>query len=196
MQPIILLIRHSNTTYDKKVDALLDPPLDEEGMERLRRTIAFLDASPYKPERIVSSPLQRAVKVAAMISRGNAQVTTHNEALPWNLGDYMGKLSATVEPFIQQLQDYPDLKAPHGESYRTFFNRWEAFLGRVMQYAQARPASPIFITTHSRNIDALSAILGQVSIGEIPIQAPEASVTLLSKSEDGDWIFDRIWDGK
>jgi broad specificity phosphatase PhoE len=192
----IYLIRHGNTTFDQKVDALLNPPLNEEGRERVRRAIKFLDEQQIKPRRILSSPLQRALMVAEHISRGNAQVTTHNEALPWNLGDLMGKLNTLVQPAIDTLEAYPDLRAPHGESYRTFHNRWEAFVHRVMQYAEAKPEYPIVITTHSRNIDDLQSIIGGAAVGDIKTLAPEASVTHLVKDENGSWNYTQIWDGK
>jgi broad specificity phosphatase PhoE len=193
--PTILLVRHGNTTYDNKVDALLDPPLNEDGMERLRRTIKFLDDSPYRSPRILSSPLQRALKVADMISRGNSRVTTHNEALPWNLGDLMGKPTAKAGPTIDLLKSLPDLTAPHGESYRTFHNRWEAFLHRVMRYAELRAERPIMIVSHSRNINDLQSIIGGAPVGDVQETTPEASVTLLTKNEDGDWQFQLIWEG-
>lgn len=190
----ILLIRHGNTTFDDKVDALLDPPLNEEGTERIKRTIAFLDSKGWKFDRIISSPRQRALKVAEMLSRGNTQVTTNNGCLPWNLGDLMGKMSKLAGPEIEHLKDFPDLRAPHGESYRTFYNRWEDFLGRLMRYA-LQADNPLVITSHSRNIDALQEIVGGASIGDFKPLTPEASITLLRPTENGDWAYKLIWDG-
>lgn len=195
MQPIILLVRHGNTTYDKKVDALLNPPLNGDGMERIHRTVQFLRNNGLHAKRILSSPLQRALRVAELISNGNAKVTTHNEALPWNLGDIMGKVTETVRPAIELLETYPDLVAPHGESYRSFHNRWEAFLFRVMRYAELNSEYPLIITTHSRNVNDLQTIINGAAVGDIQETTPEASVTLLSKNEDDDWFFDLIWEG-
>lgn len=192
----IFLIRHSNTTYDDKVDALLNPPLDEEGTERMKRTIEFMDREVIQPDRIVSSPLQRALMVAEMISRGRTRVTTHNEALPWNLGDIMGKTNAMVKTKIEYLLDYPDTKAPHGESYRTFYLRWSGFLAKLMAYAEAKPDDTLVVTTHSRNINALQEIIGGAPIGDVKETTPEASITLLAKNGVSDWSYKQIWDGK
>jgi broad specificity phosphatase PhoE len=191
----ILLIRHGNTTFDDKVDALLDPPLDEEGVERVKRTIKFLDAKGWVYNRIVSSPRQRALRVAEMLSRGNTRVTTNNACLPWNLGDLMGKTSKLAGPAIEHLKDYPDLRAPHGESYRTFYNRWEAFLNRLMHYSTTVD-KPLVVTSHSRNIDSLQEIIGGKAIGDFKPLTPEASVTLLKQDEDGNWNYELIWDGR
>lgn len=192
----ILLIRHSNTTFDKKVDALLNPPLDEEGIERLKRTIEFLDRSKFEINRIISSPLQRALRTAEMISRGNAKITVHNGALPWNLGDLMGQPNSRVDKRIHLLEDYPDLKAPHGESYRTFYNRWSEFLRKVMAYSQTKPDEHVAIATHSRNINALQEIIGGAPVGSVKETTPEASVTLLADNGVGNWDYKLIWDGK
>jgi broad specificity phosphatase PhoE len=191
----ILLIRHGNTTYDDKVDALLNPPLDEAGVERIKRSVKFLDTQDLNLRRIVSSPLQRALKVAEMISRGNVRVTTHNEALPWNLGDLQGKKTSEVEAKIEFLKNYPDLRAPHGESYRTFYNRWSGFLSKLMQYQEAKLDESILVATHSRNINALQSIIGGNPIGDVQEIAPEGSITLLAKNGVS-FDYKVIWDGK
>jgi broad specificity phosphatase PhoE len=190
----ILLVRHGNTTYDKKVDALLDPPLDAEGVERIKRTVQFLDEGGYKPGRIVSSPLQRALKVASMISRGNAKITTSNAALPWNLGDLMGKANAQVDSKIKYLETYPDIRAPHGESYRSFVTRWSGFLHRLMDFAEANPEELLLVVSHSRNINALREIIGDAPLGDVKEIAPEASVTHLAQNGVS-WNYELIWDG-
>lgn len=192
----ILLVRHSNTTFDDKVDALLNPPLDEEGIERLRRTIKFLDSLEYKFERIVSSPLQRSLRTAEEISRGNVRITPANGCLPWNLGDLMGQPSAKVQSKIEYLENYPDIKAPHGESYRSFYDRWEGFLRKLMAYSEAHSEAPLVVSTHSRNIDALQEIIGGAPIGDVKELTPNASVTLLAQTGSGDWEYKLIWDGK
>jgi broad specificity phosphatase PhoE len=191
----IYLIRHSNTTYDKKVDALLNPPLDEEGMERIKRTAKFLDSKGIIPKRIISSPLQRALLVAETLAKHGVAVTTHNEALPWNLGDIMGMSNKVADPKIEYLLNYPDIKAPHGESYRTFYTRWSNFLMKLMAYAEAKPDEAVFVTTHSRNINALQEIIRGAPIGDVQETTPEASVTLLAKNGVSDWHYELIWDG-
>lgn len=191
----IFLIRHSNTTFDTKVDALLDPPLDEEGVERFKRTVEFLDKSGYEFSRIVSSPLQRALRVAEMISRGNIKVTTNNAALPWNLGDLMGKEGKMVADKLDYLKNYPDIKAPHGESYRTFYTRWTEFLQVLMTYVENKD-EPIAVTTHSRNINALQSFIGGNPVGDVEETAPVASVTLLANNGVSNWEYNIIWDGR
>jgi broad specificity phosphatase PhoE len=188
----ILLLRHGNTTYDDKVDALLDPPLNEEGVERIKRAARFLED--YQIGRIISSPRQRALRAAFIVSKGNIKITTSNAALPWNLGDLMGKSSAQVHDKIEYLKSYPDIRAPHGESYRAFYNRWEEFLRRLMLYAENFD-SYLLVTTHSRNIDSLQEIIGGLPIGDFKPLTPEASVTLLANNGVS-WDYKLIWDGR
>ena len=189
------MVRHGNTTFDEKVDALLDPPLDEEGIERTKRTVEFLDKGPYQFSRIVSSPLQRTLKVAEMIAQGNKRVTTNNAALPWNLGDIMGKQASVVRDKLQYLHNYPDIKAPHGESYRTFYNRWSEFLHRLMDYTDAKDEM-VMVATHSRNINALQSIIGGAPIGDVQEDAtPNDSITLLANNGVS-WDYSLVWDGR
>jgi broad specificity phosphatase PhoE len=188
------LIRHGNTTYDTKVDALLNPPLDREGVERIERTVKFLEKENLRFSRIISSPLQRALRVAEMISHGDTRVTTNNGALPWNLGDLMGKEARQVKDKMEYLKNYPDIKAPHGESYRRFYLRWQDFLQKVMAYVEAKDEA-VCITTHSRNINALQSIIGGNPVGDVQEITPEASVTFLAKT-GLDWKYIMIWDGR
>jgi broad specificity phosphatase PhoE len=191
----IYLIRHGNTTYDTKVDALLNPPLNRDGVERIERTVKFLDREQLRFKRILSSPLQRALRVAEMISRGNTKVTTNNAILPWNLGDLMGKEGKAVATKLDYLKNYPDIKAPHGESYRTFYLRWTGFLQTLMDFVEAHPDEAICITTHSRNINALQSLIDGNPIGDVLESTPEASVTLLAQT-GLDWKYNVIWDGR
>jgi broad specificity phosphatase PhoE len=191
----IYLIRHGNTTYDHKVDALLDPPMDPEGFERVKRTVAFLRKQAIKFDRIISSPLQRALGVAELVSDGQTKVTTNNACLPWNLGDLMGKTGDSVAPQLDRLKEYPDLRPPHGESYRTFYHRWSGFLYQVMRYAEGRQ-DPVLITTHSRNINALQSIIGGNPVGDVEELVTEASVTLLAQNGVRDWSYSVVWEGK
>lgn len=189
----ILLLRHGNTTYDAKVDALLDPPLTFEGVERIKRSAEFL--KDHKLDRIVSSPLQRAMKAAELVSCGNLTVIPDNRCLPWNLGDFMGKLGKAVDSKIQLYEDYPDLKVPHGESYRRFYDRWTGFLEKLMAYVEAKNET-VLVVTHSRNINALQSFINGNPIGDVTEVTPEASVTLLAKTGSGVWSYKQIWEGK
>lgn len=191
----ILLVRHGNTTYDTKVDALLNPPLNDEGVQRVKRTVEFLRQSDYQFNRIISSPLQRTLKVAEMISAGNTKVIPNNAALPWNLGDLMGKEGSLVGPKLEYLKNYPDIKAPHGEAYRTFYNRWSEFLSRLMNYSELKDVT-LVVVTHSRNINALQSIIDGNPVGDVQEVTPEASVTFLANNGVSNWTYKIIWDGK
>lgn len=196
MQPTILLVRHGNTTFDKKVDAFLDPPLDHGGIEKMKRTGEFL-RDKYKFTKIISSPLQRAVKSAELIGEGNVKIYPNRGASPWNLGDMQGKFSKEVHDQIEYYMDYPDLKVPRGESYRTYWNRWSDLLLRIMNFAEQEYDEAIVVTTHSRNVNSLQEIIGGNPIGDVVQATPEASVTLLAKNGVGsDWEYRIIWEGR
>jgi broad specificity phosphatase PhoE len=190
----IYFIRHGNTTYDTKVDALLNPPLNREGVERVKRTVKFMRESGALYDRIISSPLQRALRVAELLSDGQIKVTTNNACLPWNLGQLMGKEGNLVADKLEYLKEYPDIRAPRGESYRTFYNRWNAFVHQLMDYVETKDEG-VVVTTHSRNINALQSIIRGNPVGDVEETTPEASVTLLAQNGVGDWSYSVIWDG-
>jgi len=177
---------------------MLDPPLTRNGVERIKRTVTFLRESGYKFSRIVTSPLQRAMKVAQLLSDGNIKIYPDDAAKPWNLGDLMGRETRAVKQQLEYLKNYPDIKAPHGESYRNFHQRWSDLLHRIMQYAEAYSTEALVVVTHSRNIDALYSIIRGAPVGDTQNDAPEGSVTKLSsfKTGSGDWSYERIWEGK
>lgn len=175
---------------------MLDPPLTKEGVDRLGRTKKFLEDKGVVFSRIISSPLQRTLKAADIISNGNIKVTTHQAALPWNLGDIQGKVTEQVEPLIDYLEEFPYMDAPHGESYAKFYSRWTWLLGQIMTYSSLNPKEIIGVTTHSRNINALHEFINGSDLGDVKELTPEASVTLLAQDEAGDWYHRIIWEGK
>lgn len=189
----LLLVRHGNTEYDHRIDALLDPPLNADGVAKIKRTAEFLKDRDF--HRIITSPLQRAKKAAEMIADGNKRVTPNIDALPWNLGDLQGKVGKFVEPEVNYLLTYPDIKAPHGESYRSFYDRWSTFFQKLLFYTEIKDEN-LVVVTHSRNVNALQEIIGGASLGDVTERAPEASVTLVERSPYGDWTYRMIWEGK
>jgi len=189
MEPTILLIRHANTTYDTKVDAVLNPPLKYEGIKRIERTIDFLRKQEIPLDRIISSPLQRSLRVADMLSAGNLKVYPNNGLLPWNLGDLMGKETKDVQPVIDHLTEYPDIRAPHGESRNSFLNRWLVTFQKMLDYATYNTEKVLVGVTHSRNIDSIQELIG----GEVT-EVTEGSITRIWQ-EDGNWKHEIIWEG-
>lgn len=191
----ILLVRHGNTSYDSKVDAFLDPPLDKKGVDRIKRTKKFLVEQDLRPHRIIVSPRQRTVKTAAIIGGGSIRIQPQNALLPWNLGDLQGRESREIRSTIQYFKDYPDLKVPHGESYRRFYLRWTGFLRQLMQWSIDHPEKLIMLVTHSRNINSLQELIDGNPIGDVKEVAQEGSVTLLAENGVNGWSHEIVWEG-
>lgn len=192
----ILLVRHGNTTWDDRVDAILNPPLDIDGVKKVERTAQFIKDNGLSPTRVIVSPLQRTMRTAQIIAGQNFRVLADNKVLPWNLGDLMGKKTSTVEADIDQLLANPNRRAPHGESYMAFYDRWTKRLAEIQEFALAHPEEQVMIVTHSRNINSLQEYIDGNPIGDVIEVTPEASVTFLAKTGSGAWDYYRIWDGK
>jgi broad specificity phosphatase PhoE len=196
MEPTILLVRHGNTTYDTKVDAILDPPLDFDGVERIKRTVRFILDTNLPFHRILTSPKQRAKMAAEMLAKHHGKVTVNVAARPWDLGRYMGREEEEVHDKIKMLEELPDIKAPEGESYREFYKRWSDLVIRMQQYVIRDPDQVLILFTHSRNINLIPTIIEWKDLGPTPAVTPEGSVTkLYIPHGSGSWETEIIWEG-
>ena len=61
-----------------------------------------------------------------------------NELRPWNLGAFGGQRVRDVLPFLNLLNQRPDLPAPSGESFYQFYGRYSHRLMQLLSLAEAR----------------------------------------------------------
>jgi broad specificity phosphatase PhoE len=200
MNPTILLVRHGETPLnDPKNEAIRgysDIPLSVEGKRGVEEAAEFLRAMDYPIQRVLSSPLQRAMMTAMVVADPrHAKVIPENSLLPWNLGDLSGKPIKDVAPLMDWLQDHPDIKAPRGESYCDFYYRWAAGLDRMLYYATVHEDEILVGVVHSRNLLALPSVLGDRNIGDVPVKGgpPPESITKL-ENIDGEWTMSLLWE--
>lgn len=197
----ILLIRHARTELNdpsnEKIRGYADIPISFEGKEATKRTAEFVKGLGLPIQRILSTPLQRGIMTAHLIGQQfDAKIIPNDGLLPWNLGKLMGQPVKDVAARMDYLQEFPDIKAPEGESYRAFYSRWTDALDLMMFYATAHPDEVVVGVVHSRNLLALPSILGERQIGDVPVKGgpgPE-SVTRLDSDESNTWSMKLIWD--
>lgn len=196
-----LLVRHAKTDLNdpsnEKIRGYSDVPISYEGKKATEETRDFLRGLNLPVQRVVSSPLQRAIMTSSLISEafGPAQVIPNKGLLPWNLGALSETPVITAIPQMDYLQEFSDIKAPKGESYRSFYARWTASLDMLMYYAEHHLDEILVAVTHSRNLLALPSVLGSRQIGDVPTKGgPEpSSVTKVYQDDSGSWTYKTIW---
>lgn len=159
--PHLFLIRHGETALNdpdhERVRSWSDPPLDETGHKDAQDIAETLQNKQIS--HVYHSGLQRAESTARTIAaKTNSQTAKHEGLKPWNLGEMNGKLVSEVQPEINYYRKHPDSKVPGGESYNTFYDRWqEALLGLVHQTNNG--SHDIAAVTHSQNFAAVPSIM-------------------------------------
>lgn len=198
----LLLVRHGRTELNdpanEKIRGYSDVPISFDGKEGVEEAAKFIADMQLPIHRIITSPLQRCVMTSSILSEavGGAKLYPNQGLLPWNLGRLMGQPVKEVAPQMDKLQEFSDIKAPEGESYRDFYNRWSNALDLMMYYAQAHTDEVLVGVIHSRNMLALPSILGDRNIGDVPVKGgpgPE-SVVQVSDDDEGNWTYNVIWD--
>jgi broad specificity phosphatase PhoE len=201
MTPTVFLIRHGKTEMNdpgnEKIRGYSDVPLSHDGKAGVEATAKFLKDGGFKITQVLSSPLARAMHTAQIVADEHARVYPHAGLLPWNLGEYTEKAVKDVAPKMDHLQAMPDIKAPKGESYRDFYNRWGDSLDRMFDYAKNHPDSILAGVVHSRNLLALPSLIDGKEIGDVPVKGGPhpGSVTQLTRGADGTWEMQVIWEG-
>lgn len=128
-KPVALIVRHGDTEANERgvFRSRLDPPLNEKGLKQAEAAAAWI-AKNHKIDRIVSSPLLRALQTADIISESvHAPVTQDRGLFPWNLGFLGGRDRETYEPILNFFVDNPKEQIPDGESLDEFEERVQDF---------------------------------------------------------------------
>jgi len=177
----LILVRHGHTPLnshgkEERLRAWLDIPLDSEGMREAVETAQTLSCLTITA--IYSSDLRRARQTAETIHAStNATLFTTDELRPWNLGIFGGQLLREIIPFLNLLNENPDLPAPNGESFRQFYERYSRRLFELLEIAE-KSAGDIIAVTHVRNVLAAETILAHGNAEKVPVQGGPSTGSL------------------
>jgi broad specificity phosphatase PhoE len=91
----LVLVRHGETEWsrDGRHTGRTDLPLTDEGVREAERVRELLRA--YTFERVLSSPLSRALETCRLAGFGDA-AETRDELLEWDYGEYEGKTTPQI----------------------------------------------------------------------------------------------------
>lgn len=187
----LLIIRHGHTGLnlpgrDERLRGWLDVPLDGKGLEEAAVT-AELIAEQYRIDAIYSSDLRRARQTAEVVrQRIKAPVIHTNDLRPWNLGVFCGQRVREILPFLQLLNQHPDLAAPSGESFYQFYGRYSLRLSELLRRAE-ESVNCIAVITHVRNLLASATIILGGDKNKVPVKGGPVTgaVVIVEKSGVG-----------
>ena len=131
----LIMVRHGATSWSilGRHTGRTDVPLSEEGEAQVlavRATIHHLTRDLDGPLRVISSPLQRALRTAEISCDDLAQVTTDPRLMEMDYGEYEG-LTATQIRGIRPNWDFWIDGFPGGETVIDVGVRVDAFLGTI-----------------------------------------------------------------
>ena len=145
----LYFVRHGQTANNraKRLQGRSDSPLNEEGVRQAELVREFFAAHGIKVTKVYSSPLQRAVQTAEIISSGQAGIVCENRLLEMDYGPYEGcSLDSPPVEIIRFFQDFVHNPAPEGmESLSGVKQR----LGSFLQDIRTESDETILVSTHA-----------------------------------------------
>jgi broad specificity phosphatase PhoE len=147
---VLLLVRHGETApnVERRLLGRADPPLTPRGQEQARMVAAGLP----RADRVVSSPLRRAVETAGAFG---VDVEVDERWVELDYGDFDGRAPADVpaETWARWRQD-PSFAPPGGESLARLADRVRAACEAL---APAAGTGVVVVVTHVSPIKAALA---------------------------------------
>jgi broad specificity phosphatase PhoE len=191
----LILVRHGHTPLnspgeDERLRSWLDVPLDQKGLEEAAKTADMLDR--YPVEVIYCSDLRRARQTAEVLRRRvKAPVMATSELRPWNLGAFGGQRVKDILPFLNLLNQRPDLPAPSGESFYQFYGRYSHRLTELLSLADSSNGY-VLAVTHVRNLLAATTIIEGGDKNKVPVKGgPSTGTISMVEKIDGKWTISR-----
>ena len=189
----LILVRHGHTVlncpgHDERLRGWLDIPLDEQGLREADETAELL--GDLRVDAIFCSDLRRARQTAEVLRRSTkAPVTSTRELRPWDVGVFAGHRVKDLLPFLNLLNQHPDVAAPGGESFYQFFGRYSSRLHAMLTLAEETPNS-IMAVTHVRNLLAATTIIQNGDRNRVPVRGgPSTGTVTVVEKENGRWTL-------
>ena len=159
----ILLLRHGETDWniELRFQGSRDIPLNARGEEQAKRVSQRV--RPWAPEVVVSSPLQRALKTAALVSgRSEKRITVDPLLSEISFGIWEGcstrELNSQGELFSIWKQEPFSVPVPEAESENDIIERARA----VVQKLTLLPQERVLVVSHGGTLRALLAVALQI----------------------------------
>lgn len=174
-KPTLIIVRHGETPMNasNELRGWDNPPLDEVGHTQAHKAAESIRKMDVPIHHIYSGTLDRTKQTAAHVSASTGVKTSEVEGLnPWDYGDLTGQ-KETHENLkkVKFFQNRPNIKTPHGESYKDFTDRYGKVLKGAKDYVHNFPEKALVLVTHSRNLYPTKNLLDGKS--KIPVKDKE-----------------------
>jgi broad specificity phosphatase PhoE len=114
-----------------------------------------------------------------------------SELRPWNLGAFGGQRVKDILPFLNLLNQRPDLPAPSGESFYQFYGRYSHRLTELLSLADSSNGY-VLAVTHVRNLLAATTIIEGGDKNKVPVKGgPSTGTISMVEKIDGKWTISR-----
>ncbi len=188
----LILVRHGHTCLnlpgrDERLRGWLDLPLDQQGMDEAAQTAERL--ANYQVDAIFSSDLRRARQTAEVLRRRvrAPRISSTADLRPWNLGVFCGQRVRDILPFLNLLNQHPEIAAPSGESFYQFYGRYSRRLYSLLDLALQTPGC-IVAVTHVRNVLASHCVIEHGNPERVPVRGgPPTGTLVLVENQNGIW---------
>jgi len=161
-KPIAYVMRHGDTDLndDNAFRGMLDPCLNDEGVVQAHKAAEFL--SRQNIERVICSPLHRAVQTAEIVSGtlGGRCIEQSRCLFPWQIAPLYGKDKDEFAEALDHFVDNPTETPKNGESLSDFIER----VGDFFEDKLCPHCVTLFVC-HTSNIVALNDIINGTSEG-------------------------------
>ncbi len=156
-----LFLRHGETEYNraKRMQGILDIPLNENGIRQAEEAAVRLRQRGFEFERVLSSPLCRAVKTASVISGiPEEKIPTDERLVERGFGVMEG---APFEEISKELRDF--LRDPRNDAARPEGAETDAELrarlGSLLRDLEQMKEETVLITSHGSALRVLMRML-------------------------------------
>lgn len=163
------LIRHGETDWNRRkaLQGRLNTPLNETGIAQARAACAKLADAGVVLDAVYSSPLQRALTTASIVSGLTpAQITKDDRLIEIAFGEWEGREMASVgallTPFFHAPQNY--MPPADGEELASLFRRTGDFLQMV---CTKHPGKRVLAASHGAATAALLTQAQGLTLNEL-----------------------------
>jgi broad specificity phosphatase PhoE len=184
----LILVRHGKTVLNsldnaERLRGWMDIALDEQGLREAEETAQRLVQ--YRVDHVYSSDLYRARQTAdAVVKATRAPILHTSDLRPWNVGTLAGQRVMDILPILRQLELDPSQRAPGGESFLQFCERYARKLEELLDIAN-RAKGCIVVVTHVRNLLAAPTLLHGGDKSHIPVSGGPKTGSLVWVEKNG-----------
>ena len=183
--PTLILLRHGRTELNEqdKLQGSTDVDLDAYGQQQSRNVGQFIRET-YRIDRVVTSPLKRAVQTVEYAGFGELPCAQDPRLAEIDYGEWeTDPVASRASEMITQWNSDVSFKPPGGESLASMFERVSAACADLM-----RPQQPgtILVCSHATPIKAAVVwALGGAAQMILQIHSRPASITILAQTDFG-----------